>query len=327
MVRSRSFALALALALLASTHCAQILGLEDHEPYPPGSSVAFDPPVVLASGQRGPLGIATDANRVYFAAEIGKTLNAVEKRPSAPVIVLAQGLPSPRHVALDDVRVYVGTAAGCTDATPGVASFLKDGTSRVNGKQLNCADDMSSMTLAGGTVYGVRKGSTVLMLPSTLSSVKAIAEKLDGITGIAARDGEVYFTSSTKGAVNAVRPPAPAVVAFAVNQPSPQDVTVDEAFVYWLDGDGTVMKLARATPSQPPTVMATGQPSPRRITQFADNVYFTCGDGTVRLVPKAGGEVRTVASNQAGPTGIAVDAAGVYWTNRANDTVMMAVRR
>ncbi len=325
----------LVLAAALSTQCAMVLGFEEHEPFPPGSSVAFAPPVVLATGQRGPLGIASDATRVYFVGETGNTLAVVEKRPGAPLGLLAQDLRSPRFVAVDDVRVYVGQAGGCgsydSDGNPvydpPVFSILKDGTSRVAGASYNCGDNLTTMSLSDSSVIGVRSGAEVLSWPTNLASVSRIAEPVDGIASVAARGADVFFTNATKGTVNVVTPPSQAVVAFATNQPSPQDITLDDTFAYWLNGNGSVMKLARATPSVPPEALATAQPTPKRITQFGDNVYFTCGDGTVRLVPKAGGEVRVIASGQASPTGIAADTQGAYWTNRGDDTVMMALRR
>jgi hypothetical protein len=51
-----------------------------------------------------------------------------------------------------------------------------------------------------------------------------------------------------------------------------------------------------------------------------DTLYFvTEGDGHVRSVPKAGGEVTTLALGQQGPYGLAMDGSILYWTNQAAD--------
>jgi hypothetical protein len=313
------------LAVL-STQCSLVLGFDDHEPYPPGDSVTFAAPVLLAAGQQGALGIATDAARVYFVAEVGNVLGAVEKRPNAPVALLAQDLHAPRYVALDDVRVYVGQTGDCSGHA-GVVSYLKDGTSKVSATSYKCGDNLSGMALSGTSVFGARGGAAVIAWTSALVTPKSVASGVDGISALAARGADVYFTSTTKGTVNVITPPNPTVVAFAQNQPTPLDVVVDDVFAYWLNANGTLMKVPRATPSAPPLFVAVALPDPRKLAEFADNLYVTCGDGTVRFVPKAGGEAHVIAGGQANPTGIAADLQGVYWTNRGDDTVMMAARR
>jgi sugar lactone lactonase YvrE len=69
-------------------------------------------------------------------------------------------------------------------------------------------------------------------------------------------------------------------------------------------------------------------PPPRCLAVDAENVYWAnAGDGRVMQVPIGGGTPITLASGQAIPDGITVDATHVYWTNNAVEgSVMKAIR-
>jgi len=79
------------------------------------------------------------------------------------------------------------------------------------------------------------------------------------------------------------------------------------------------------------TVLADAAPNPSRvragIVVVGESVYFTRPDaGIVARIPAAGGAVETLAKGQAMPTGLAVDAQYVYWSNAGDGTIWRVAR-
>jgi hypothetical protein len=62
-------------------------------------------PSVLASGQKGPQGVAVDSDWVYWTNSLGGTVMKARKSGSEPVL-LAQGQTSPFDIALDTTWVF-----------------------------------------------------------------------------------------------------------------------------------------------------------------------------------------------------------------------------
>jgi sugar lactone lactonase YvrE len=77
-----------------------------------------------------------------------------------------------------------------------------------------------------------------------------------------------------------------------------------------------------------PATLATGQASPARLAMNATHLFWTnAGDGTIASVRKAGGEVRTIARDQRMPLAIAADADAVAWTCLGDGSVRVLRRR
>jgi hypothetical protein len=76
-----------------------------------------------------------------------------------------------------------------------------------------------------------------------------------------------------------------------------------------------------------PNVLASGQASPEAIAVDAKSVYWVnVGNNTVMKVRLSGGRPTTLAAGQDYPQGIALDAKSAYWVNFGNGTVMKVPR-
>ena len=63
------------------------------------------------------------------------------------------------------------------------------------------------------------------------------------------------------------------------------------------------------------------------IVVAGDMVYFTMPErGVVARVPAVGGTVETIASDQLEPTGLALDAQFVYWSNVGDGSIWRTAR-
>lgn len=92
---------------------------------------------------------------------------------------------------------------------------------------------------------------------------------------------------------------------------SPAAIVLDGTAAYWGELDGLFAASLDGTGKRRVT-----SASPYGLTQDATNLYFTdYGAGAIRMVPKAGGTTRLLASKQVAPSQIVVDATHAYWTS------------
>jgi hypothetical protein len=134
----------------------------------------------------------------------------------------------------------------------------------------------------GGASMGCLPDSCV---PETVSDIE------DNPWGIAASGDWVYWASHGKmaadGAIKRVSVSAPAAVPITLvgSLDMPNQVAVDEGFVYWTSSEANAVYCASITGAVAPTLVAGAQPGPIGILVDAGSVYWTTNAGHVRKVP------------------------------------------
>jgi len=144
---------------------------------------------------------------------------------------------------------------------------------------------------------------------------------------IVADDESVYWISDsgtvTKRSIKGGNP-----VLLASGQDQPITLALDDANVYWINGDsstgnptaGKVMKVPLGGGKV--TTLATGQSKAAYMLVSGDNVYWSGGTATISRVPIAGGPAEILVPGAGTPSqpGFAVDAHNIYWATRTNTT-------
>jgi hypothetical protein len=127
------------------------------------------------------------------------------------------------------------------------------------------------------------------------------------------------------------------VTTIAASQASPRHLAVDASALYWTNWgtcafpgvcfgttDGSVERYDFAT--QTVTPIAVGQDAPDGIAVDSISVYWANGGtggntGAIMRASRFGGPARAMVSRLATPSVVAVDATGVYFTERADGKV------
>jgi len=118
-----------------------------------------------------------------------------------------------------------------------------------------------------------------------------------------------------------------------LGQTWPTYLLVDEATVYWATtgevGDSGVVHsgsvMAAALDGTDVRTLASGQLGPDGLAMNAAALFWTCaGDGSVMSVAKSGGAAQRLASHRNSPRAIALDAEHLYWIDSAERSILRA---
>ncbi|MCA9630019.1 MAG: hypothetical protein KC766_20250 [Myxococcales bacterium] len=107
---------------------------------------------------------------------------------------------------------------------------------------------------------------------------------------------------------------------------SPKDpigITADDTTVFWVDADaGEIQSAPRGTANQHNT-LATGLTNPFAVViQDSDLIFIEkATNGRVRRIPKAGGTPVGIAGSQVTPSALAADASSIYWGLEGTDQI------
>lgn len=295
-----------------------------------GGSTApsFGAPEELATGVNLPHDIAVDATHLYWV-EIGtftpsyQANGRVVRRPKAggTTQVLASGRYWPAQIHVDASAVYFSDEGSYWDPSkPGrLARVAKSGGSV---KELASDSVIYGFASDASNLYFFNPNQ-VKKIPKAGGTKTTLAGALDAVNDIAVDPSGVYFTTSTQdglpvsqgmGSVNRVGAGGGALTLLAEAKAA-GGVAVDDSHVFF-GSKGSVFRLPKAGGS---AVSLAKSSSVWEIEIDQTHAYWTdCQGGSVLAVPLAGGTPVTLASGYVCPSGLAVDADHVYFTDRGN---------
>ncbi len=212
-----------------------------------GGSVPF----VLAKARRRPRALRVDATSVYWL-DHGDDLSdgAAVKCPlagcgAATPTLLAGALQTPYGLAIDANLVYF---------TEGGAGTLKT-VPLAGGNPMALAQGQqqpSGVAIDGTSAFWTSLGDGNVAAVGLTGGVSTTLTTVQGFPQDIVTDGTyVYFTDtqSVPGEGAVMRCPVAGCsgppLVLAANMPTALDVAVDQAFVYWLGSDGTLMRAAK----------------------------------------------------------------------------------
>ncbi|WP_437594608.1 hypothetical protein [Sorangium sp. So ce1000] len=329
-----SVALALALAALATglNGCAEIAGLEDRQ---------VIPLLTIADNQAQPRAIALDEEAIYWlngrsdgaqGSSVGGALRRQIKDDWAVVDLLAPSSEVPGEIALDATHIYWSS----TDAAFKRVCDSGMGGNRDKLWKLPKAAPVPSagaeslwascgaatgIALSADDVYSARPNANRITSMSKRGGTRRDLTLGGEPFSVATAGSLVYWTDPKAGTLSVIdtsRDPVEKEELSSDVEP-PGQLVLDEANLYWLGGNN-VMRLSRsgAGGSVAMPLVDGGLPSPPTgIAMYGDYLYVTIKDaGSVYRLRKDGADdPKVIAANQEGPTGIAADGTGVYWTN------------
>ncbi|WP_437283193.1 hypothetical protein WME90_22240 [Sorangium sp. So ce375] len=333
MRSSTCSAVTLALAALAPglTGCAKIAGLEDRQVLQL---------MTLAENQAEPRAIALDDEAIYWingrsdgtqGSSTGGALRRQIKDDWAVTDLLAPSSEVPDAIALDATHIYWSSSDAdfegpCDSDAGGDRDKLwklpkAAPVPAAGGESLwaSCGAALA-IALSADNVYSARPGANRITWVPKRGGNRTNLTQGGKPLGVATDGTLVYWTNPENMTISVIDTSgdAPEKELLSVPEP-PGPLVLDEANLYWLTGNNVMRYSRSGSDGDVAAPLADdGLPSPPTgIAAYGDYLYITvkASESVYRIRKDGAGTLDLIAANQGGPSGIAADGTGVYWTN------------
>ncbi len=311
---------------------------------------------VVASGQAGLTGVTVTDDTLYITVEgplDPKTGNHDGRIAKCPIDgcgeggpqVLASGLLQPRFPTVTTDAIYV-VSAGTVYTNGTAANYVPfrislDGTEKKPMVWPTMVSSVTAIATDGARFFATTaesskgKGDADLLecpaegCPDYGQQITWHVTNLAGTSALALDGSYAYFTEVGTGTIARVKRTGVNVQKLFLTELAVQTLAVDDASLYW----GTALPASGSANVKVQNYVARGpkEGGVREKLAATDevvalaidetNVYFAEATGRIARVPKAGGDVVTLATAQLEPGSLVVRSEWIYWVTRTDGAV------
>jgi hypothetical protein len=283
--------------------------------------------VISSLAGSAPVGLAVDANNVYWTNSGSNEVMQAKLDGSSPV-TLATGQSVPFSVKVAGGFVYWGShsATGVLRKTPIGGGVITDVANSAAVREI---------CIGANDIWWTNDPDDVQQIPLSGMGVDggALVVATGNLlaNGIATDGTDLYWVNRGMGEIK--RSDLNPLNSYAPGSGDvPWDIEVDAKSVYWTEagtppakGQVSMSVKPTGTESLVPVIIASGQAAPHGIAIDATHVYWaSSGDGTIHKAPIGGGADTVLVSGQMKPENVVVDSKYVYWTDPKADLVVRA---
>ena len=272
----------------------------------------------VSSGNGGSFDIVGDATHVYWT-HFGSGLVMRAAHSGGPAEILAMNQSNPEGIALDEEYVYwAAYGDGRILRMPKNKGPLEEiATGQTNAFDVAVDDTHVYWTNAVDPMTNPGVPSRVMRAPKTGGPAEIIADNQDRAFYLTVDPAFVYWTERNGGVIYRQIKTGGALEVLGANQDNgtPFEIAVDGMYVYFTDFDNGQVQRMRRDGSGKTELLAANQPRAKGISIDYGYVYWANNmSNEIRRMPKAGGNVQILQSEQTAASSVYAGDDYVYWT-------------